>query len=53
MDATVTVSRADLEKALRTWDKEAAEHGFPERADDGRFADSADYLFNMLDDLTA
>jgi len=49
MEPAVTITVADLERALRKWDLDAEELEFADRADDGRFADAATYLFGILD----
>lgn len=47
-EATITITKAELETALREWDRRASEEGWPDRADDERFADNADLLFEIL-----
>lgn len=45
----ITVTKAELADALRRWDAEAEKAGWPERKDDERFADNADYLMDLIE----
>lgn len=48
MEEVITITRSDLEQALRHWDQAADEGDWQDRADDARFADSAKFLFDFL-----
>lgn len=48
MDEEIKITRADLERAIRKWDEKSRAEAWPDRADDGRHADNADYLFGLL-----
>lgn len=45
---TITISRDQLASALRQWDNDAKENAWPDRSDDDRHRDNADYLFGLL-----
>lgn len=45
---TITVTKDDLSHALQKWDSESKGAQWAERADEDRFNDSAEYLFNLL-----
>lgn len=46
----LTITVAELSAALRDWDKQSKEEDWPDRADDGRFDDNANYLFDRIED---
>lgn len=48
MDDEVKVTRADIEAALRQWETDAESGKWPDRTDDARYRDNADYLFGLL-----
>lgn len=48
MDESITITRADIERALREWDRAAKAENWTPRDDDSRFADEAEYVFGLL-----
>lgn len=48
MEETITITRGQLADALRKWDEDAKSENWAARTDPDRFADSADYLFDVL-----
>lgn len=48
MEEEITITRGSLIAALRKWDEDAKGENWPERTDDQRFADSADYLLDAM-----
>lgn len=48
MGECITITREQLAEALATWEREAAAGQWPDRTDDQRHADNADYLFGLL-----
>lgn len=48
-DRTVHVSHADLTASLKEWDAEAKAEAFPLRRDEQRFADTANYLLDKVE----
>jgi hypothetical protein len=54
-ECEITITREQLATALETWERDAREGSWPERTDEQRHADNADYLFGVLcrDDLLA
>lgn len=48
MEEAINITRSDLEQALRAWEAESTAGEWPERSDDERFRDNADYLFAKL-----
>lgn len=47
MNTEPTISKAELTEALRQWEADAAANNWPDRTDDARFADNADYIFRL------
>lgn len=45
----ISVSTSDLAAAVKEWDAEARAQNWRERADEGRFRDSADYLLDKVE----
>jgi len=48
MEDEITITRGSLIAALRKWGDESQAGDWPQRADDRRFADTADYLIGMM-----
>jgi hypothetical protein len=47
-DVKLEVTRLQLITALKQWEVDAKANGWPERLDEKRHADSADYLIGLL-----
>ncbi|MEL6707639.1 MAG: hypothetical protein AAFP79_05105 [Pseudomonadota bacterium] len=45
---TITITKLDLEDALKRWSEEAAANKWPERDDETRHNDNAEYLWSLL-----
>lgn len=48
MEEEVTATRSSLEAAFRRWEEQAKAEGWPERTDEQRHADNADFMFGLL-----
>jgi hypothetical protein len=48
MEAVISISKSDLEKALKTWEEKAKAEGWAARTDPERHRDNAEYLFGLL-----
>lgn len=49
MEREHKVTRTALAAALEQWEKAAKEEGWPDRSDDGRHLDNADYLLDLIE----
>jgi hypothetical protein len=48
MEAVISISKSDLEKALKAWDEKAKAEGWKDRDDADKHRDNAEYLFGLL-----
>lgn len=48
-ERVISVSKADLAAALKSWDAEAKAATWPDRTDEARFSETADYLMDKVE----
>ena len=48
METEITLTPAELAKALEQWEQDAARNGWDKREDAARFGDTADYLIHTI-----
>lgn len=51
MEETITITRAQLADALRLWEERSQKENWQQRTDPDRFADSADYLIEQMQQM--
>jgi hypothetical protein len=48
MEPTIEITRSKLIAALAQWEADSKANNWPERADEERHADNADYLLELM-----
>lgn len=48
MDAVISISKGDLERAMKAWNDKADAEKWPANTDPMRHKEQADYLFGLL-----